>query len=181
MVSNLTKMTWITRHLLFLSFLLLSNNIYSQDISKHYTSSTQEDGTLYYVLPQKGFKNNKIKSELIYDLTYLTSNETILLNFSYFDKSERKVDSIALFYNNQKATNQVKTLFVKADKKQWHYRYSSELKFVDMDDFLNQTSKPKIILYTQDEPIELLIKQRAWKKQSSILKKISTMIKYNQQ
>lgn len=180
MVNNLTKMTCFTRHLFFFSFLFLSSIIYGQNISKHYTSSTQDGGKLYFILPQSGFKNNKLKSELIYDLTYLSSSDSIVLNFSYFDKSEINIDSIALFYDNHETTSQVKTLFVEANKRKWHYRYSTKLNFDDIDSFFNQNSEPKIVLWTQNKPLELYVKPRIWKKQSSIIKKILTMIKYNQ-
>ena len=180
MENNQIKLACLARQLFFVSFLLLTSKINGQNISKYYTSSLQEKGTLYFILPQSGFENNRIKSKLIYDITYLTKNDTVTLNFSYFDKLDRTLDSVVFVNVNQRFSGRVKKLFIETKKSKWHYRYSSKILFNDINIFFTQPDNPKIILYTQQGTVELNIKTKTWRKQSSVTKKILTLIKYNQ-
>jgi hypothetical protein len=180
MANNQLKMTCKARHLFFIPLLFLTSIINGQHISRYYTSSLQEKGTLYFIFPQSGFSNDKIKGEFIYDITCLTKNDTATLNFSYFEKSNRDIDSIAFVGIYKKYSGSVKKIFIETKKQKWHYRYTSKILFADLYDFFNQSDKPKIILYTQQGVVELTIKARIWKKRSSVTGKILTLIKYNQ-
>lgn len=180
MANNMIRMAWLARHLFFIALLLLTGKINGQSIEKYYTSSLQEKGTLYFIFPQSGFENNKTKSKLIYDITYFETTDTVTLNFSYFDKLERTIDSVIFVNTNQRFSGSIKKLFIETNKSKWHYRYTSKILFTDINSFFNQTNNPTIILYTQQGIIELNIKTKNWKKQSSVTKKILTLIKYNQ-
>lgn len=180
MGNNQVKIACNARYLLFLSLLFLANTSNGQNISKYYTSSLQGNGMLYFIFPQSGFNNKEVNSTFIYDITYLTTNDTITLNFSYFDKSKYDIDSIAFVSNNETCSTKVKKIFIETKKQKWHCRYSSKVLFSDLNSFLNQSGKPKIILYTKQGVVELTIKARIWKKKSSVTKKILTLIKYNQ-
>ncbi|MGB9772388.1 MAG: hypothetical protein ACPLX7_10510 [Candidatus Kapaibacteriota bacterium] len=168
------------RHLFFVSLLLLTGTINGQNISKYYTSSLQGNGTLYFIFPQSGFNNNKINSKLTYDITYLTTNDTATLNFSYYDKLDRTIDSVVFICGNQRFSSIAKKIFIETKKTKWHYRYSTNLLFTELNVFFNSADNPKIILYTQQGTVELNIKAKTWKKYSSVTKKILTLIKYNQ-
>lgn len=180
MVNNQMKMACIARHLFFVSLLLLTSTINGQNISKYYTSSLQGNGTLYFIFPQSGFNNNKINGKLTYDITYLTTNDTATLNFSYYDKLDRTIDSVVFISGNQTFSSSAKKIFIETKKTKWHYRYSSKILFTDINVFFSQADNPNIILYTQQGTVELNIKTKTWKKQSSVTKKILTLIKYNQ-
>jgi len=104
----------------------------------------------------------------------------VILNFSYFDKLNRDIDSIVFVGSNQIFSSSVKKIFIETKKEKWHYRYSSFFLFTDLNIFFNQSDKPKIILYTQQGAVELNIKVKTWKKQSVVIKKILTLVKYNQ-
>jgi len=179
MANNQVKMACFARHLFFVPLLLLTCTINGQNISKYYTSSLQENGTLYFIIPQSGFNNNKINGKLTYDITYLTTNDTATLNFSYFDMANRDIDSVVFIGVNKKCSSSVKKIFIETKKQKWHYRYSSKILFTDLINFFNQSDNPKIILYTKQGAVELNIKARTWKKQSSVTTKILTLIKYN--
>lgn len=165
---------------IFLLLFLLSGLIKGQNISKHYKSSAQGKGLLYFILPQKGFANNKLKSTFTYDITYLTTSNFAALNFSYYDKMERVIDSIGFINGNQKFSANTRKLFVDTKKSKWHYRYSAECPYVDLCSFFNQASQPKIILYTKQGTVELSIKEKTWKRQSFMTNKILNLIKQNQ-
>lgn len=154
-------------------------NVNAQNISKHYTASLQNNGTLYFIYAQNGFEHQQIKSRLSYDITYLTTNDTAVLTYSYFDKSTLDIDSISFTGGGEVYTSSAKKIFIETKKEKWHYRYSSRLLFTDLNNFFDQAKNPKIILYTKQGLIELTIKTKAWKKQSYVTKKILTLIKYN--
>jgi hypothetical protein len=172
MVSNQIKMACFARHLFIVPLLLLT--------SLYYTSSLQGNGMLYFILPQSGFDNNKINSKFIYDITCLTTNDTVALNFSYFDKHERTIDSIVFISDNKRFSSTVKKIFIETEKNKWHYRYSTNFLFADLKTFYSQDNCPKIILITQNGSVALTIKTSIWKKQSLVTKKILTLITYNQ-
>jgi hypothetical protein len=168
------------RHLFFVLLLFLTSTINGQNISKYYNSSLQENGTLYFIFPQSGFHNNKINGKLTYDITYLTTNDSAILNFSYYDKLDRTIDSVAFISPSQRFSSSAKKIFIETKKTKWHYRYSTNILFTDLNVFFNQADNAKIILYTQQGTVELNIKTKTWRKQSSVTKKILTLIKYNQ-
>jgi len=180
MANNQLNLAYLIRQVFFVLLLLMTSTIYGQNISKHYTSSLQEKGTLYFILPQSGFENKNIKSNLVYDITYSTKNDTVIFNFSYFDKMKRTLDSVALVNVNQRFSSIANKIFIETKKSEWHYRYSSKFLFTNINIFFNQPGNPKIILYTEQGMVELKIKTKIWKKQSSVTKKILTLIKYNQ-
>ncbi|HLU51121.1 MAG TPA: hypothetical protein VKZ42_03085 [Flavobacteriaceae bacterium] len=179
MVNNQIKLACLARQHLIVSLLLLVSSINGQNISKYYTSSLQEKGTLYFILPQMGFENSNNKNKLIYDITYRTKNDTVTLNFSYFDKLDITLDSIALVNVNQELSSSLEKLYIETKKSKWHYRYSSQFLFADINTFFNQPGPPKIILYNRQGTVELNIKTKTWKKQSSLIKKILALIKFN--
>jgi len=180
MESNKIKMACYARHLLIVSLLILSASIINgQSISKYYTSSIQDNAMLYYILPQSGFNNSVSNNSFIYDITYLTTNEYATLNFSYYDKLDRTIDSLVLVNSHQRFSLSVKKIFIETKKTKWHYRYSSQILFSDLNIFFKVADKPKIILYTKEGVVELFIKEKTWKNQSEITSKILTLIKYN--
>jgi hypothetical protein len=174
------KMAYCARHLFFISFILVTTQLLGQNISKYYTSAPQTNGTLFFILPQGEFENNKLKNKLTFDITYLTSSDSAIFNFSYFDRLERTIDSVAFVSSTERFTSSAKKLFIETHKSKWHYRYSSNILFSDLNKFFDDVPPPKIILFTQEGAIELNAKPSHWKKQSVVTTKIFTLIKYNQ-
>lgn len=159
--------------------MVLANTINGQNISKYYNSSLQANGSIFFIFPQSGFNNSKINSKFVYDITYLTANDSAILNFSYFDKIDRTIDSLAFVTGSQEFKSVVKKIFIETKRQKWHYRYSTNILFTDLDRFFNTADNAKIILYTKQGKVELSIKDKNWKKQSSVTKKILSLIKYN--
>lgn len=180
MANSQIKMACKARHLFIVSLLFIAITINGQNISKYYNSSLQGNGTLYFIFPQNGFNNNKINGKLTYDITYLTTNDSAILNFSYYEKLDRTIDSVAFISGNQRFSSSAKKIFIETKKNKWHYRYSTSLLFKELNVFFSATDDAKIILYTQQGTVELNIKTKIWKKQTSVTKKILTLIKYNQ-
>jgi hypothetical protein len=173
MVNNArTARVCLTTLLLILSFNYLS----AQKISKYYNSRHQENGTLYFILEQDGFKNSI--SSFFYDLTYLTSSDSVTFNFSVITKDDISIDSIKLFNNENNMTSVSTRLFVESKKEKWIYRYSSKFLFKDLEIFYNEGT-PYINLFSKNNTIKLTIKQNKWDEQCAIIKKIFTLINHN--
>ncbi|MGB4204345.1 MAG: hypothetical protein WBJ84_01865 [Bacteroidales bacterium] len=159
---------------------LLTENINAQNISKHYISTQLEQGMLYFILPDKQFKNNITDSKLIYDITYKTINDSVTLNFSYYDMAQINIDSIVFAIEGHKFRSPANKLFIATKKQKWHYRYSANFLFEDINTIFNSTTPPEITLTSVQGKRELKTSPGKWKKHSAIVKKIITLIRYNQ-
>jgi hypothetical protein len=156
--------------------LFTSLNTFSQNISKYYSSMMQPDGTLYFIFEHEGF-NNKV-ADLKYDLTYLTSGDSITMNFSVLSKDVIEVDSIQLLNDSTSLKIPANRIFIQPAKNKWHSRYGTKFLFKDAVTFFSKEN-PKIILVTKNKSSELSINPGKWKKQSEIIQKIFDLINYN--
>lgn len=164
--------------LLASAFLLGTSAVSAQNIAKYYNSKTQEGSTLYHIFPTSGFKNGS--NEFIYDLTYLTTNDSVTFNFSYFDAAVLTMDSITIEGEGVSFTSDLKRFFVETKKSKWHYRYSASVPFADLRQLYGQEHCPTILLHTKQGDIKIGISQKTWNKQRSIIHKIIDLITYNQ-
>ena len=179
-VSKLQKRTCFTRPFLIFIFLIGSLGITNaQKISKYFTSSMQSNGVLYFIEPKQEFKNDKGDCNLSYDLTCLTTNDTVTLNFTYSDKKLREIDSIGFILDNRRISSRTKKIFIESKKSKWKHRYSSQFLFNDLDLFFKQQSDASIFIKHTDKSILLKTIKRKWNKHSKILSKILFMIKAN--
>lgn len=163
----------------FLLFFFFAGAVCSQNIAKHYVSSNQPHGTLYYIKPQKGFKSKPLKAELIYDITYLSTSDSVVLNFSFYDIRPDKIRSIALQQQNKVLASDVELIFFNLKKKMWEKRYSAKFEINELCDMYKEAEAPVWILYLEGGDIELSINKRKWKKQSEIVSTIFDLIFYN--
>jgi hypothetical protein len=164
--------------ILFPVFLLSSFSFFSQNLSKHYSSQHQENGTLYFIYPQKGF--HAASGSLRFDITYLSPEDSVVFNFSYLDKSLRSIDSIIFISGARKVASPVRKLFLESKGKKWYHRYSAKLTFNDLRTFFENKTPPQIQLHTRENSLLMLkAKKRAWKKISAITIRIFTLIIHN--
>lgn len=181
MVNKLSKRACFSRPLLlFILFVAIYNKTNAQKTSKYFTSSMQDNGVLYFIEPKQEFRNNTEHCKLLFDLTYLTTKDSVTLNFTYFDNEIRKIDSLSFIQNNIKNSTHTKKVFIESEKNKWKHRYSAKFSFDDLDYLFKQKKKASILTHYNGKSIRLEIKKRNWEKQSGILSKILLMIKANQ-
>ncbi len=149
---------------------------YGQNISKYYTSHHQENGIIYFIEEQEGFRNES--SSLKYDITYLTNSDSATLNFSFTTTDEVKIDSLILQNNQIRLASATSRLYVEFRKNKWVYRYSSRFLYKDLENFYVD-GIPNIDLKSGKDTFRLEIKQNKWKEQHSIIKNIMTLINLN--
>jgi hypothetical protein len=72
-----------------LLMVFVTNTTKAQKIKKYYVSSKQDKGTLFFIRPQKGFKNKHLGSRLTYDITCFSGADSLTFNFlTLINKSE---------------------------------------------------------------------------------------------
>ncbi|WP_143159121.1 hypothetical protein [Mesonia phycicola] len=157
----------------------ICSTVNAQKISKYFTSSMQDNGVLYFIEPKQEFENDKEDSSLFYDLTYLTSNDTVTFNFTYVDKKVREIDSITFVLEDNEITIPVNKIFIESSKNVWKHRYSAKFLFEDLTLIFQQKGRASLLVHYEGEEVKLKIKQKKWDKQSKILSKILYMIKAN--
>jgi hypothetical protein len=168
----------------FYSFLILlstASSITGQNLNRFYRSSPTLNGFIYYIVPAKGFFNSNHKGVFLYDITYLTSKDQVTLNFSYYDKMPLEMDSVVFLNNERLLTAPLKKLYISSSKSKYHYRYSLELPFNEVQIFFNKRGKPAITLYHKKGEIALSIHASKWKKMASINSQLLALMLLNKQ
>jgi hypothetical protein len=180
MVNNVLQLrAYLLRPSFLFLLIALSSTLQAQKISKYYTSTKQDNGILYFVEPKHEFKNKRKNAEFSYDLTYLSSHDSMVFNFSLIYDKIRSIDSITFFQNNIRLKSKTTNIYTEAYKNAWEHRYSARFLLNDLAGLYKPKEMTSISLYCKNEVINLEMKKRKWKKQSGILSKIFEMIKAN--
>ena len=181
MESNIIKCKAI-QFLCFALFLLLGvTGLHAQNPKKYYTSIIQENGILYFVKPEFSMGNRD--HELFFDLTYLSGNDTLTMNFSYISKQLSPISQISLISEDSRRTDATPDkIFVDSKKSTWTHRYSVKFSFDEMVSWLSEKDLPALELKLSDgmEYIKLSAKKKQWNKNRDILMKIFSIIKANE-
>lgn len=155
--------------------------VQAQNISKTYVASAQPGGVLYFIVPQSGFSDEKSGAKFTYDITYKTSSDTAIVNFSYYDPRDLTIDSIS-FANGASFGAPATRIFVEPQGKSWHYRYTARLPYAQLKNFYQQAgSQPRLTLYTSTGAARVSIGENAWKDQALRIAKVFKMIELNKQ
>jgi hypothetical protein len=178
-VSNLTRRGRSLPLLFFLFSLSTLVELKAQKISKYYTVSSQKNGSLYFIEPEYGFENKKENCELIFDMTFLSTQDTLLLNFSLVSPEITEIDSISFTSSQKNISSQSEKLFIEDEKKSWKHRYSSQFLFVEVYEVFQSEESPILTIYSEGQKIPLTMKQNKWKKERDIVSKIFKMIQVN--
>ncbi|MEA3476940.1 MAG: hypothetical protein U9R60_02080 [Bacteroidota bacterium] len=170
----------ITSFLVYLILFVVLSGV-SQNISKQYIVSQQEDGLLYFINPQEGWNSKKVKAELIYDITYNTSNDSLVFNFSLLTKQNIYPEGICVINGSDSLSSQVNKIYIDTQKSKYHYRYTTIFTFDDYYTLIkHDTSQALIIIYLKNnDPVVLTISKNQWLKQRDILVRIFNLIALN--
>jgi hypothetical protein len=163
----------------FFAILWIVSNSNAQNLNKYYKVVIQENGKLYFIEPEIKFRNKKNYCKLFFDLTHLTTNDTVSLNFSYSNNIIREIDSIGFIQDNEKIISITKKIFIDANKTLWYHRYSSKFSFNDLNQIFQTKTSPVILLYSKGEVIDFETSKNEWKKKSELMNRIFSLIKVN--
>jgi len=163
---------------LFMAFAWISE-LNAQKISKYYSVSFQKNGSLYFIEPEYGFENRSENCELIFDMTYLSSQDSLLLNFSFISPEIVEIDSISFVTAQNTISSESQKLFIEDEKKAWKHRYSSQFLFDEVQLLFQSEKSPTLAVHSNGDMITLTMKQNKWKKERDIVSKILKMIQVN--
>lgn len=166
--------------LFIVGFLFCSGSISAQNIKGKYSSRSGDEGALYFIHPLDGYKGLNISSKLVYDVTYLSYKDSVTYNFTFENKFVHLIDSVQFSLESKKISVPSEILFMEPDKKNnWIYRISSKIEKTDFHELYQSEQPYRISIFTFGKELIFEIKEKDWQKQSVIVNKILTIIKYN--
>lgn len=170
-------------YLLPILFFFISSTCIAQKIHKEYSFYSNEEGSVYFIHPQKGFKSKdkEVVKDFIYDITYLSTKDSASFTFTYFTENILKADSLTIVGAGGSPiyTGEIEMYFVQPYKgKIWQHRGNLVIPY-DILVQLYQNESPYSISLNGRKTIHYEMKAGTWKKQSSIVLKIFDVIKYN--
>lgn len=159
-----------------LMFILSSSILYSQDLSKYYISYTQEEGDLYFIYPFTEYKNIQDGSTLSFDITYLESQDSATLNFTYLTDKTFKADSLCLLLTAQNYCYTAEKIYQDFKKKKWENRFGLKLPIGDLIQFSKSESPPSLRIISIQSRMDYSVKQKKWDEYQSAIDKILYII-----
>ena len=164
----------LTQTLLFagLSMILwLPNQLSAQKISNYYSCHPQEGGAICHIPSIKPFKAKN--TVLLYDLTYITAIDSMVINIFYLSKEILTPDSIFLTGTDFYFAAPLKKIYTDAKKKIQIYRYTFSTKVTEGKKFFDLTVPP--VIYIQDKNAKkhpCYSSRGNWKKSAGIIRRI---------
>lgn len=131
---------------------------------------------MFFIKPQKGFKANR--NDFIFDITADTHKDSVIFNFSFYDKRSLKIDSINFYSTKIEFSEKVTSIFVESERSNFHYRKTADIYFNDIFKFFS-CDNPKIIVFAEDESIEFDIRKRRWRRLSGVVHRILSLVELN--
>lgn len=165
----------IQTYIVSLFFLIFCLSLYGQNIKKHYVLKAQKEGNLYHFLPVSLFEDAH-GEKLLYDLTYTSWNDSIMMNFTFIQKEPLLIDSISYVSGNIHIEGKVNKLYIEPTIKKWTHRYSFMGKADNFFQLYNSSTTPEILIYSNGIAHHYHVSKSKWRKYTPIGKKIFKMI-----
>ena len=155
----------------------------AQKINKDYIFYPQESGSLYFIYPQKGFTslNETDRKGLEYDITYLTTGDSITFTYTYINKEICKSEAVSFLTPDHQVIfrGEAQMLFVQPHKKYWKHRGIVKVPYAKAVEFYGQTSPTRLQFHTNKQDIEYQIALGKWEKQRYLINRIFEIIANN--
>lgn len=173
---------------LFFVFFFFTQILFSQNLDDFYVSSPHQDGTLYFVYPQKMAVSDSSQqdcvSALLYDCTYLNSKDSVVLLCSVFTKEIFKPDSVFIKATGCEIGEKVEVLYYEPYKrKNWVCRIRCKICYRDWSYLYNLPQPYSLELKSIDDSkkISYIDSYKKWKKQREYFTKLIHLIDLNKE
>ena len=120
-------------------FLFLSLQTFAQSIENRYRSHLDTNGTTFFFCP-KQLGNNVNINKFIYDMTYHTSNDSVILNFTLIANRPVKVTKMVLACGDKNYVGEsVGTMYADICGDKYEIRTTSKFSLKDIGDVFSQS------------------------------------------
>ncbi|MCC8034923.1 MAG: hypothetical protein LIO77_03185 [Rikenellaceae bacterium] len=164
---------------ILLTLVAFSGSAYCQNIKKAYMARQQENGTLYFIVPQEVF-SNKENGPLTLDMVKLSTSDTVRLNFTVTCKDISPVDSVSFEASEITTRVPVEKIFIRPAKKSaWEHRYSLLIPYQDMKDIFAADRSPAVYVHSGAVETRYVAKDKIWKGYSEKIRTILSVMSAN--
>lgn len=165
--------------LLIIIAFLFTSTLFGQSADGRYVSRMTQDGTLFFIMPQK-IKNLTGIKKFEYDITLLTQSDSLTVNFT-FESSLMNVPTDLKIQSGENTfpCTDYKPLFIDIKKNHYEIRITSKFSNDMLKTVVNNPTPP-IFLFKQGTEIkEASYKEGAWRKDRKKLNDIYNLYLYS--
>lgn len=165
---------------IIISVFILSD-LSAQNIKNKYSFRTSENYNVLFVHPQKDFECRELPGGLEYDLTYVSTVDSITFNYIYITNRPLLTDSIAFTNGKDRfVCDSAELLFIEPYKKDnWKNRFSTKLSKAEFTALYQSNLPLSIVIYNKGKGYPFMIKQNKWNNQAAVVNKIFQIVEYN--
>ncbi|WP_373730058.1 hypothetical protein [Bacteroides heparinolyticus] len=156
----------------------------AQKLHTHYSFLPQEGGNLYFIMPQKGFQtqDKEAKKGLVYDVTYLYSQDSATFNYTYYYLKTFATDSFYVSDATGKSLYAAPSalLYTHPKGKYWIHRETVKVPYQVLKSFYQSSSPIRITLIARDgQRITYTMPPSKWAKHCALMQNIFTLADLN--
>ncbi|MDH6358421.1 hypothetical protein [Parabacteroides sp. PF5-9] len=164
--------------------LCLAFNGWAQKVNRDYSFYPQENGNVYFIHPQKGYKSDQKEATkgLTYDITYLSGRDSASYTFTYYLQDVLQINAVILLDHNGKEVykGEPEIYYVQPKRNYWQHRAKVEIPYDLLEQIYQEESPYNLILQGNNKTVRYTLNPKKWAKQSTLISRIFQVVKYNQ-
>ena len=147
-------------------------------IDKHITTRSGEEGILYYIHKQKGFKGDQ--ASLIFDQTTIISEDSVRVGLTLESDISFRPDSLIILSDDlHRRGYAVEPSFTEMKGRDWINRIFVMVLRSDVEALFDQSTPPVIYFRDESQQLGLTTSQRKWEKMRELNQLIYQQIELN--
>lgn len=166
---------------IFLTLLLAVTccmGVFADSTKNRYSSRLTGEGTCYFIRDKKLTKLENI-SKFKYDMTYVDSNDTIVVNFTILAQTPDVPKEVILKGDTKSFTcNEVERFYIDITNKGYELRLSTKFHKDEIKEIVFSKTPPVFSFKMGETEVSATYSKYAWKKDSKKLQGIFTLIYY---
>ena len=170
--------------LLFVLLVLSVPAVCAEKLKDYYVSRQTELGLLFFIKPYEVPSQQKGVKPAQFDITMLSTGDSLNLNWSLFYPSVLNIDSITINYvtdgkNASYSIDPIETFFIDAEKRNFHHRYGTKLPYLLLKDLCLAQTPYVFVVHTQGEAIKYGFSAKDWPKHRTRMGRLLMLIDTN--
>lgn len=158
-------------------FLPLSHNAFAQSVENRYRSHIDANGITFFICP-KQIGGTVNVNEFVYDMTYHTSADSVILNFTIISDRPRKVNTLILSCGDTRYVGEsVKPMFADIRGRKYEIRTTSRFSLKDICEVFSHKEALSFQM-SLDSGVEAsaTYSSSKWKKDANLISRIFDLI-----